>query len=172
MNWNLFLLIFYGKVLLIYIFVGYLLVRYIRKGWIRFNPEIMIQCRLKEVLRKRKKNVNFLINLIVIVSMVFVSCSFGLSALIDIPLVVTGKVEVLEGIVIKGDNVKSSNKLECYSVVVQEKKSNHLHELELYWENGICKDDFIKVKFLPHSKTGVVIKSYDCLLYTSPSPRD
>ena len=110
MNWNLFLLIFYGKVLLIYIFVGYLLVRYIRKGWIRFNPEIMIQCRLKEVLRKRKKNVNFLINLIVIVSMVFVSCSFGLSALIDIPLVVTGKVEVLEGIVIKGDNVKSSNK--------------------------------------------------------------
>ena len=62
MNWNLFLLIFYGKVLLIYIFVGYLLVRYIRKGWIRFNPEIMIQCRLKEVLRKRKKTVNFLIN--------------------------------------------------------------------------------------------------------------
>ncbi len=59
MNWNLFLLIFYGKVLLIYIFVGYLLVRYIRKGWIRFNPKIMIQCRLKEVLRKRKKMLIF-----------------------------------------------------------------------------------------------------------------
>lgn len=161
MNWNLFLLMFYGKVLLIYIFAGYLFVRYIRKGCIRFDPEIMVQCRLKEVLRKRKKSVNFLINLIVITSIIFVSCSFGLSALIDIPIVITGKEEVLEGIVVKGDNVKFSNKLECYSVVVQEENGNQLHELELYWENGICKDDFIKVKFLPHSKTGVVIKRYE-----------
>ena len=28
MNWNLFLLMFYGKVFIIYAFVGYLLVRY------------------------------------------------------------------------------------------------------------------------------------------------
>ena len=79
----------YKKVFIIYAFVGYLLVRYIRKGWIRFNPDRMIQCRLRDMLKKRKRIVDFLINLIVISNMIFVSCSFGLSALMDIPIVVS-----------------------------------------------------------------------------------
>ena len=161
MNWNLFLLMFYGKVFIIYAFVGYLLVRYIRKGWIRFNPDRMIQCRLRDMLKKRKRIVDFLINLIVISNMIFVSCSFGLSALMDIPIVVSKGAVITEGIVVKGSNIESSNKLECYNVVVEEKDNGKLHDLNLYWENGIHKDDFIKVKFLPHSKTGVVIKSYE-----------
>ena len=44
-----------------------------------------------------------------------------------------------------------------YNVVVEEKDNGKLHDLNLYWENGIHKDDFIKVKYLPHSKTGIVI---------------
>jgi hypothetical protein len=148
---------FYGKVFIIYAFVGYLLVRYIRKGWIRFNPDRMIQCRLRDMLKKRKRIVDFLINLIVISNMIFVSCSFGLSALMDIPIVVSKGAVITEGIVVKGSNIESSNKLECYNVVVEEKDNGKLHDLNLYWENGIHKDDFIKVKYLPHSKTGIVI---------------
>ena len=96
MNWNLFLLMFYGKVFCHLAFAGYLLVRYIRKGWIRFNPDRMIQCRLRDILKKRKRIVDFLINLIVISNMIFVSCSFGLSALMDIPIVVS-KGAVING---------------------------------------------------------------------------
>ena len=160
MSWNLFLVMFYGKALIIYILGGYLLIRYVKKGWLRFDPEVMVECRLKEELRKRKKAVNFSINLIVISSMIFIICSFGVSALMDIPIAVSKNEKTIQGIVVKGDNVKSSNKLECYSVVVQEKNDSHLHELELYWKNGIRKDDFINVKYLPHSKAGVVIKYY------------
>ena len=147
MNWNLFLLMFYGKVFIIYAFVGYLLVRYIRKGWIRFNPDRMIQCRLRDMLKKRKRIVDFLINLIVISNMIFVSCSFGLSALMDIPIVVSKGAVITEGIVVKGSNIESSNKLECYNVVVEEKDNGKLYDLNLYWENGIHKDDFAATEY-------------------------
>lgn len=132
MDWNLFLLMFYGKVFVIYAFVGYLLVRYIRKGWIRFNPDRMIQCRLRDILKKRKRIVDFLINLIVVSNMIFVSCSFGLSALMDIPIVVSKGAVITEGIVVKGSNIESSNKLECYNVVVEEKDNGKLYDLNLY----------------------------------------
>ena len=90
--------------------------------------------------------------------MIFVSCSFGLPALMDIPIVANKEAVIAEGIVVKGSNIKSSNKLESYNVVVEEKDDGTLHDLNLYWKNGIHKDDFIKVKYLPHSKTGIVIK--------------
>ena len=79
--------------------------------------------------------------LIVISNMIFVSCSFGLSALMDIPIVVSKGAVITEGIVVKGSNIESSNKLECYNVVVEEKDNGKLYDLNLYWENGIHKDD-------------------------------
>lgn len=63
----------------------------------------------------------------------------------------------MEGVVVKGSNIESSNKLECYDVIVEEENGT-LHDLALYWKNGIRKDDVIKAKYLPHSQTGIVIK--------------
>lgn len=157
MNWNLFLFLFYGKVFIVYITVGYLLVRYLRKGFFRFNPDCMIQCPLREALRKHKKTVDFFTNLIVIFLMIFVSFSFGLPALRDIPVAANKKEIIMEGVVVKGSNIESSNKLECYDVIVEEENGT-LHDLALYWKNGIHKDDVIKAKYLPHSQTGIVIK--------------
>lgn len=157
MNWNLFLFLFYGKVFIVYITVGYLLVRYLRKGFFRFNPDCMIQCPLREALRKHKKTVDFFTNFIVIFLMILVSFSFGLPALRDIPVVANKKEIIMEGVVVKGSNIESSNKLECYDVIVEEENGT-LHDLALYWKNGIHKDDVIKVKYLPHSQTGIVIK--------------
>ena len=99
------------------------------------------------MLKKRKRIVDFLINLIVISNMIFVSCSFGLSALMDIPIVVSKGAVITEGIVVKGSNIESSNKLECYNVVVEEKDNGKLYDLNLYWENGIHKDDFAATEY-------------------------
>ena len=84
MSWNLFLVMFYGKALIIYILGGYLLIRYVKKGWLRFDPEVMVECRLKEELRKRKKAVNFSINLIVSPGAPFGNNKIGFSCAIDV----------------------------------------------------------------------------------------
>lgn len=153
-----FLIIFYGKIAVVYAGVIYLLRHYIRKGYLSINPDKMIDCKLKKFFENNIKFINVILNIIVISTMLIVVCGPGCQAIKDIPYVIEKDWITISGIVKEGSNIKSSNKYEEYSVIIQDAVTKDIIKLQLHGKNGIHTGDTIIAEYLPNSKEGILLE--------------
>ena len=66
-----FLVIFYGKYILVFGILLWLCIHYCRKGFFRFFFEGMIECKLKKLLEQKKHFLEILFNILVL----FLTCN-------------------------------------------------------------------------------------------------
>lgn len=158
MDRTMFLIIFYGKIAVVYMGAIYLLMHYICKGYLSINPDKLIDCKIKKFLKSNIKIINVILNIIVISAMLFAVCGPGYHAIKDIPYVIKKDWIMISGTVKKGSNIDSSNKYEEYSVIIQEAVTKDIIKLQLHGKNGIHTGDTIIAEYLPNSKEGILLE--------------
>ena len=151
-----FLVIFYGKYILVFGILFWLCIHYCRKGFFRFSFEGMIECKLKKLLEQKKHFLEILFNILVLFLSSFLFFRALLPAAADFPYALKDEFTFFEGVVEEGSNIQSKNKWEAYNISIQNQKGTTI-KISLYGKNGIATGDVISAEYLPHSKAGVLL---------------
>lgn len=157
MNKEGFFLVFCGKYLFLLGIIIFVIIRYARKGVVRINTNVMIECKIKEICKRYRLWINIIMNVVLCVAMCTAFFGGIIPAIKDLPYVIKGKVKSFQGSVTKGSSINSTNKMETYNIIVtidgEEKR------LYVYGKNGIKTNDYIRVQYLPNTGEGVLIKN-------------
>lgn len=151
-----FLVIFYGKYILVFGILLWLCIHYCRKGFFRFSFEGMIECKLKKLLEQKKHFLEILFNILVLFLSSFLFFRALLPTAADLPYALKDEFTFFEGVVEEGSNIQSKSKWEAYNISIQNQKGTTI-KLSLYGKNGIATGDVISAEYLPHSKAGVLL---------------
>lgn len=154
-----FLLIFYGQRIFLLGILIWLCIHYCRKGFFRFSFEKMIDCKGKQLLEKKKHILEVSVNLMILLVIPFLLFRVLLPAAVDFPYALKNQFVFFEGVVEKGSNVHSKNKLESYNLSIRNVQGNVI-EVVLYGKNGVTTGDKISAEYLPHSKEGILLSCH------------
>lgn len=158
MTEKMFLTIFVAKnifAFLIIVFGSWMLIK--KKG-VKISFRRMVECKLKNILEKNQKNINSTLNVLVCILFFIIIVGSLIPAIRDTPYIIHNNLMTFKGEVSTGSSLVSKNKIETYNIKVLN-DAGEIVRLYVYGKNGIKTGDYVIVKYLPHSKEGVLIKN-------------
>ena len=140
----------YIETILLSIFTIWFLCR-VKKRWIRWEK---IVPDMREFVKRNEKRINMILKGIVASFLILSFVDVVIPAVQDFPIVMSENYLEVEGIVTEW-NYSDEEKSEIRVIGIMDNKTNKEIFVTVY-SKGIHKGEYLKVKYLPHSKYGEI----------------
>lgn len=158
MSEKMFLIIFVVEKIFVFLIVILGTWMLIKKRGIKINVNKMVECKLKNIIEKKRKIINRVLNILVCILFFIIIVDSIIPAIRDTSYIIHKNLITFRGEVSTGSSLESENKIETYNIEVLN-ESGETIKLYVYGKNGIKTGDYVVIRYLPHSKQGVLIKN-------------